>query len=96
MALVYQYLAGQGFQQRISGMVDAFGSLQTDLEKEKRSMNAIWKKRGKQLERAMQNASGMFGDLQGIIGASMPTIPELSLKLIGDTNDEPAKNPLSA
>ena len=98
MELVYQYLAGQEFQQRISGIVEAFVSLQTEMAKEKRSMNLIWGRRGKQLERAIANAAGFYGDLQGIVGASLPTLPELSLQKITEESNgvDPLKRGLSA
>ena len=79
MELVYNYLAGQEFQQRVAGVVEAFVSMQTDLDSEKRSMQRIWSKREKQLQRALNNTAGLYGDLQGIIGASLPEIQGLSL-----------------
>lgn len=84
MELVYQYLAGQEFHQRVATIVEAFVAMQSDLESEKRSMTRIWNKRGKQLDRAISNASGLYGDLQGIIGKSLPAIPELDVLKIAD------------
>lgn len=78
MELVYNYLAGQEFQHRVSGVVEAFVSMQGDLESEKRSMQRIWSKREKQLQRALTNTAGLYGDLQGIIGASLPVIDGLA------------------
>lgn len=79
MELVYNYLAGQEFQQRVAGVAEAFISMQSDLESEKRSMQRIWSKREKQLQRALSNTAGLYGDLQGIIGASMPVIEGLAM-----------------
>lgn len=79
MELVYNYLAGREFQQRVSGVVEAFVSMQTDLDSEKRSMHRVWSKREKQLQRALSNTAGLYGDLQGIIGASMPVIEGLAM-----------------
>ena len=84
MELVYQYLAGQEFQQRVATIVEAFVAMQDDLESEKRSMTRIWNKRGKQLDRAISSASNLYGDIQGIIGTSLPTIPELEMPRITD------------
>lgn len=78
MELVYNYLSGSEFQQRVEGVVEAFVTMQTDLESEKRSMNRVWSKREKQIQRAVINMAGMYGDLQGIIGSSMPTIEGLA------------------
>ena len=79
MELVYNYLAGREFQQRIEGIAEAFVSMQTDLESEKRSMHSIWAKREKQLERALNNTSGLYGDLEGIIGPSLQVIESLAV-----------------
>ena len=79
MELVYNYLAGKEFQQRVAGVAEAFISMQGDLESEKRSMQRIWSKREKQLQRALTNTAGLYGDLQGIIGASMPVIEGLAM-----------------
>ncbi|QDV11471.1 hypothetical protein CA51_13350 [Rosistilla oblonga] len=82
MELVYNYLAGREFQQRVEGVVEAFVTMQTDLESERRSMQRIWSKREKQLQRALLNTAGLYGDLQGIIGSSMPAIEGLATPAI--------------
>jgi hypothetical protein len=52
-------------------------------------MNKIWSKREKQIERVGYNISGMFGAMQGIMGASLPEIKSLELKaLIEDTGSD--------
>jgi len=87
MELLYNYLSGSEFKNRIENIVSAFTSMQTDLDTEKRSMERIWKKRGKEIERVIMSTSGMYGDLQGIIGASLPTIKSLELPSGEDNND---------
>jgi hypothetical protein len=68
-------------------MVTAFVSMKSDLDSEKRAMGKIWAKREKQIERVIHNISGMYGDMQGIIGASLPEIKSLELKgLIAEGN----------
>jgi len=48
-----------------------------------------WSKREKQIERVVYNISGMFGAMQGIMGASLPEIKSLELKaLIEGTGSE--------
>lgn len=83
---VYQYLAGTEFRQKVEGIAEAFLTMQRDLESEKRSLRRLWAKREKQLERAVVNTAGLYGDLGGIIGASLPRIP--CLELPGITADE--------
>lgn len=79
MEYVYSYLSGSQFKNRVENIVMAFSSLQTDLAAEKRAMQRIWTKREKEIERVIMGTSGMYGDLQGIIGASLPTIQSLEL-----------------
>lgn len=79
MELLYNYLSGSEFKNRIENIVSAFTSMQTDLDAEKRSMERLWKKRGKEIERVIMSTSGMYGDLQGIVGASLPAIKSLEL-----------------
>ena len=82
MELLYKYLSGQEFRHRVEGIVEAFMTLREDLEAEKRATQRIWAKREKQLERATAQTAGMYGDLQGIIGGSLPVIEQLSLPVL--------------
>lgn len=77
--LLYGYFAGSEFRQKIEGIVEAFITLKDDLEAEKRSLHRVWAKREKQLERALINTAGLYGDLGGILGDSLPQITNLEL-----------------
>jgi hypothetical protein len=79
MEFLYSYLSGPEFKNRIENIVSAFSGLKNDLETEKRSMQRIWNKREKEIERVIMNTSGLYGDLQGIIGSSLQTIETLEL-----------------
>lgn len=83
--LVYQYLTGPRFRQRIQGIVEAFDTLRTDLEAERKAITKQWAKREAQIERVMQGTLGMYGDLQGIAGQSLQQIEGLELPAL--TND---------
>ncbi len=77
---VYDYLAGNDFRQRVAGMVEPLVQMQTGLLAEKRSMNRSWAAREKQLDIAIQNMHGMYGDLQGIVGAAaLPTLEQMDV-----------------
>jgi hypothetical protein len=78
MELLYKYLSGEEFRHRVEGIVEAFVTLREELESEKRATHLRWSKREKQLDRAIAQTSGMYGDLSGIIGASLPEIQSLS------------------
>jgi len=79
MEYLYQYLSGNEFRSRIENIVSAFSGMRIDLESEKRAMERLWKKREKEIERVVLNTSGMYGDLQGIMGASLATVVALEL-----------------
>ena len=59
--------------------MESFKSMKEDLDQEKRAMTKMWAKREKQIERIVNNTVGMYGDMQGIIGASLPQIKSLEL-----------------
>jgi hypothetical protein len=86
MEVLYHYLSGPEFSQRVETIAGAFISLKSDLDHEKRAMNKIWSKREKQIDRVIHNISGMYGDMQGIIGASLPQIKSLELKALIEEN----------
>jgi hypothetical protein len=84
--MLYGYLAGPEFRQRIEGIAEAFITMKSDLESEKRAIQRLWAKRQKQLERAVVNTASLYGDFGGILGSSLPQIPSLEL---ASTPEEP-------
>ena len=77
--MVYQYLTGPRFRQRVQAIVEAFSSMQEDLDKEKKVITKQWAKREEQISRVMQSTVGMYGDLQGIAGKTLQEMEGLSL-----------------
>lgn len=88
MEIVYQYLTGPRFRQRVQAIVEAFSTMQEDLDKEKKAITKQWAKREEQIERVMQGTVGMYGDLQGIAGKTMQEIEGLDIKLLGSKQNE--------
>jgi hypothetical protein len=84
--LTYGYLTGQEFRQRVRGTIEPVLELRADLEKEKRATLKQWAARDKQLDRITSSMAGLYGDLQGIVGSSLPAVEELALL----ENDESA------
>ena len=80
--MVYQYLTGPRFRQRVEAIVEAFSSMQEDLDKERKAIMKQWAKREEQIERVMSATVGMYGDLQGIAGKSLQEIEGLELKAL--------------
>ncbi|MBY0499870.1 MAG: DUF2130 domain-containing protein [Nitrosomonas sp.] len=77
--MVYQYLTGPRFRQRVEAIVEAFSTMQQDLERERKAIMKQWAKREEQIERVMTATVGMYGDLQGIAGRSLQEIEGLEL-----------------
>jgi hypothetical protein len=80
MELLYHYLAGDQFCSRVAAIVEAFAALESQLNRERVAMQRIWKEREKQIERALASAAGMYGELRGIVGSSLPNVPALELE----------------
>ena len=71
--MVYDYLTGTQFKQRVESVLEAYIEMKGDIEDEKRLIEKSWAKREKQIERFVKNISGMYGDLQGL-GAALQNI----------------------
>ena len=86
--MVYQYLTGPRFRQRVEAIVESFSCMQEDLDKERKAIMKQWAKRQEQIERVMGATVGMYGDLQGIAGKSIQEIEGLSLLALPDAEKE--------
>lgn len=80
--MIYQYLTGPRFRHRVEAIVEAFSTMQEDLDKERKVIMKQWAKRQEQIERVMGATVGMYGDLQGIAGKSLQEIEGLELAAI--------------
>lgn len=80
--MVYQYLTGPRFRQRVEAIVEAFSTMQEDLDKERKAIMKQWAKREEQIERVMSATVGMYGDLQGIAGKSLQEIEGLEFPML--------------
>ena len=80
MKVLYQYLTGTEFKNRVEGIIDAFTNLQEELEKEKRYFNVKWARQEKEIRKVVDHTHGMYGDLQAVIGKSLPEIKSLELE----------------
>lgn len=90
--MIYHYLTGPRFKQRVEAIVEAFSSMQEDLNKERKVIMKQWSKRETQIERVMQSTVGMYGDLQGIAGQSLQEIEGLEMKALESGDCSPCGN----
>jgi hypothetical protein len=82
MELVYRYLTGPLFRQRIEAIVEKFSDMQADLAKERKTMTRLWAKRETQIRGVIESTVGMYGDLQGIAGKGFQEIDGLDAQLL--------------
>ena len=84
MELLYKYLSGPEFRQKVEGIAESVIAMQQDLEREKRAMVKSWSKRAKNIESVIYNTVGIVGDFQGI-GASLPPMKVLEMEAASGT-----------
>jgi hypothetical protein len=88
--LLYAYLTGPEFVQHIKGIVESFIQMQRDLESEKRFFAQRWNRREKQIKRMLDNTLGLYGDVQGISGASLPELEDVEPPQLPDEDGDGA------
>ena len=79
MEAIYRYISGPEFKHKVEAIVEAFKTMKDELEQEKRAVTRLWARREKQIERVIMNTVKMYGDLEGIVGATLPEIKTLEL-----------------
>ncbi len=75
---LYAYLSGHEFSQRVQGMLEHYNNLQKELEQERRWFGLKWARQEKSLRAMIDQTSGFYGDLQGVMGTALPEIKSLS------------------
>jgi hypothetical protein len=75
LELLYRYLSGIEFRQRVEAVVEAFTAMRQDLEQERRAAERQWARRARQIDAVTLNVAGMYGDLQGLL----PALPSIAL-----------------
>lgn len=61
--------------------------MRQDVESERRVMEHQWSGRIKQMERAVHGMAGMYGDLEGIVGKSLPSVKVFSLPEVSEETE---------
>ena len=86
--LIYKYITGPEFNMRVKRIADTYIQMQKDMESEKRAMNRYWGRREKQFAIVLENVTGMYGEIEGLVGGqkALPDIDVLSLE--GDVEEE--------
>lgn len=77
--LAYDYVTGNDFRRRVAGILEPIVAMRDSLELERRTMEKLLSARAKHIERIGMNLVGLYGDFQGILGPSLPTVEGLAL-----------------
>ncbi|NND34318.1 MAG: DUF2130 domain-containing protein [Saprospiraceae bacterium] len=80
MALLYQFLLSSEFRMQVEGIVEGFTQLQEELNREKRAMHGIWKRREKQIEKVLLNTNHMYSSIRGLAGSEIKSIKALEIE----------------
>ncbi len=86
MEVLYSYLTGVEFKQRVEAIVEAFTNMDVGLKKERLAYEKIWSEREKQIKKVITNTAGMYGDLSGLV--ALPQIKTLELPENKDSNEK--------
>lgn len=78
MEALFDYICSSQFAQRVRSVVEGYEEMHEDLEKEKRAMQRLWKKREGQIGRISNQMISICGELQGISSTSLPHLDSIA------------------
>lgn len=84
MQLLYSYLTSSEFSEQWKAIREGFLAMKQSIQKERDTMERLWKAREKQLEKVLLNAAHVRGSIEGIAGKDAIEVP-----LLEDENDLP-------
>ncbi|HEY4967009.1 MAG TPA: DUF2130 domain-containing protein [Puia sp.] len=82
MQLLYDYLTSSEFSEQWKAIREGFSSMKMSIQRERDTMEKLWKTREKQLEKVLLNAAHIKGSMEGISGQE-----EFNMNLIDDSNE---------
>lgn len=86
MHLLYDYLTSTEFAEQWKAIREGFMSMRLSIQKERDTMEKLWKQREKQLEKVLLNAAHVRGSIEGIAG--MDSVDLNLLENSGEGNGE--------
>ncbi len=69
MHLLYDYLTSKEFAEQWKAIREGFMSMRLSIQRERDTMERLWKSREKQLEKVLLNAAHIQGSIEGIAGS---------------------------
>jgi hypothetical protein len=86
--LLLDYIISQEFRGQAEGIVESFVEMQMQLEAERRSYEAQWKRREQNTRKALLHTTHMFSSIKAIVGNNLPNVPLLELPQPENTNKD--------
>lgn len=74
MEVLYDYVTSVEFKHRVEAILESFSAMQDEIEKERRWFALKWAREEKNLRKVFDSTLGMQGDLQSIVGKSLPEL----------------------
>lgn len=75
--ILWNYLTSVEFKQRVEAIYESYNNLLDELKKEKDWFTKKWAREEKNISRVADNLLGMHGDLEGIVGKTLPELEQL-------------------
>lgn len=76
---LYQYLIGNEFRQQVESLIEVHHEMRGQINRERAAYEKIWKAREAQMHRLLASTAGIWGNIQGIAGQSLPQVKGLDL-----------------
>ena len=80
--LLYDYLTSSEFSEQWKAIREGFSSMKMSIQRERDTMEKLWKFREKQLEKVLLNAAHIKGSMEGISGQE-----DFNMNLIDDSDE---------
>jgi hypothetical protein len=84
MHLLYDYLTSSEFGEQWNAIREGFLSMKQSIQRERDTMERLWKAREKQLEKVLLNAAHIRGSVEGIAGKDA-----IDINLLEDGGEDP-------
>ncbi len=85
MTMLYDYLMSSEFRMSVENVMEAYEHMRSDLDRERTSMEKLWKQRERQIERMRLSMSHVMGSIQGIAGKDLGPVRSFELPVADDT-----------
>lgn len=85
---LYNFVTSHEFVQQVENMVETYGDMTLQIQRERVAYQKIWSQREKQAQTLLLGTANIIGSMQGYVGqASMPKIKGLDLLDAGEQED---------